>query len=74
MQDQGNKRQYQQNVNKRSRHVKDGEPANPCDEQDDKKHCPDTHKSLHFLFRQLLAAFTTVRVLNFDDGPARGVC
>jgi hypothetical protein len=50
MQDQGNNREDQQQVNKATGYMKDGEAANPSDQKNHKQDCPDTHDFSPLLF------------------------
>lgn len=43
MQDQGDYREHEQQMNQAARNVKHAEAGNPRDQQNHKQDCPDTH-------------------------------
>jgi len=46
MQDERDDREDEQEVNQPARNMEYRESADPCDQQDDEKDCPDTHRLL----------------------------
>jgi hypothetical protein len=51
VQDQGNYREYQEQVDESACHVKHGEAAKPSDQQNDEQYGPDAHLSFSSSFR-----------------------